>query len=44
VLNIERQMAQKMGVKDLAPEVAQLSQQTSIDEVAQTIKESIQAE
>jgi uncharacterized membrane protein len=44
VLNVQRQMAQKMGVKELAPEVAQLSQQTSIDEVAQTIKESIQSE
>jgi uncharacterized membrane protein len=44
VLNIERQMALKLGVKDLGPEVAQLSQQTSIDEVAQTIKESIQTE
>ena len=44
MLNIERQMAQRLGVKDLSPEVVQLSQQTSIDEVAQTIKESIQSE
>src|ERR1700760_4068809 len=36
MLNIERQMAQRLGVKDLSPEVVQLSQQTSIDEVAQT--------
>jgi uncharacterized membrane protein len=44
VLNIQRQMAQKMGVKELGADVAQLSQQTSIDEVAQTIKESIQTD
>jgi uncharacterized membrane protein len=44
VLNIQRQMAQKMGVKELGPDIAQLSQQTSIDEVAQTIKESIQSD
>jgi uncharacterized membrane protein len=44
VLNVQRQMAQKMGVHELSPEVAQLSQQTSIDEVAQTIKESIQSD
>jgi uncharacterized membrane protein len=44
VLNIQRQIAQKMGVKELGADVAQLSQQTSIDEVAQTIKESIQTD
>jgi uncharacterized membrane protein len=44
VLNVQRQMALKMGVTDFNPEVVQLSQQTSIDEVAQTIQESIQSD
>jgi uncharacterized membrane protein len=44
VLNIQRQMAQKMGVQELGADVAQLSQQTSIDEVAQTIQQSIQTD
>lgn len=44
VLNLQRQMALKMGVTEFNPEIAQLSQQTSIDEVAQTIQESIQHE
>jgi len=42
VLNVQRQMALKMGVTEFNPEITQLSQQTSIDEVAQTIQESIQ--
>ena len=46
VLNIQRQIAVKIGLPELTanPEIAQLSQQTSIDEVAQTIKESIQTD
>jgi uncharacterized membrane protein len=42
VLELQREMALKLGVTKLNPEITQLSQQTSIDEVAQTIKESIQ--
>lgn len=42
VLNLEQEMAKKMGMREIAPEIAQLGQQTSIDEVAETIKESIQ--
>jgi uncharacterized membrane protein len=44
VLNLQQEMAKKMGVKEIAPEIAQLSQETSIDEVAQNIKESIQTD
>jgi uncharacterized membrane protein len=43
VLSVDQKMAQNMGLHKIAadPEIAQLSQQTSIDEVAQTIKESL---
>ena len=44
VLNEQRQIALKLGVTELNPEITQLSQQTSIDEVAQTIQESIQGD
>ena len=46
VLSVDRQMAQSMGLHKVASdrEVTQLSQQTSIDEVAQIIKESLTAE
>jgi uncharacterized membrane protein len=43
VLGVDRQMAETMGLEHIASdqEVAQLSEQTSIDEVAQIIKESL---
>ena len=44
VLDIQRQIARKIGLPDMNPELAQLSQQTSIDEVAQNIKESMQGD
>jgi uncharacterized membrane protein len=46
VLQLERQIAAKAGLPKLATdaEIAQLSQKTSIDEVANTIKESLPAE
>jgi uncharacterized membrane protein len=45
VLNVQRQLAMKADLPELPNkiEIAQLSQQTSIDEVAQSIKESLQA-
>jgi uncharacterized membrane protein len=45
VLNVQRQLAVKAHLPELPNnvEIAQLSQQTSIDEVAQSIKESLQA-
>jgi uncharacterized membrane protein len=44
VLNVQRQLALKADLPELPNnvEIAQLSQQTSIDEVAQSIKESLQ--
>jgi uncharacterized membrane protein len=44
VLNVQRQLAVKADLPELPnnAEIAQLSQQTSIDEVAQSIKESFQ--
>jgi uncharacterized membrane protein len=46
VLNVQRQIAVKIGLPELTSdsEITQLSKQTSIDEVAQTIKESLQAD
>jgi uncharacterized membrane protein len=46
VLQIERQMAGRLGLADLAKdaEINQLSQKTSIDEVAQSLKESLPPE
>ena len=43
VLGVDRQMAQSMGLDKIAAdqEITQLSEQTSIDEVAQIIKESL---
>ncbi len=43
VLSIERQLAAKMGLKDVArdSDIEQLSQQTSIDEMAQTLQEHL---
>jgi uncharacterized protein YecA (UPF0149 family) len=44
VLNVQRQLAIEAELPELPnnDEIAQLSQQTSIDEVAQSIKESLQ--
>jgi len=46
VLSMDRQMAKSMGLHDVAAdeEVTQLSQQTSIGQVAQVIKESLPKE
>ena len=46
VLGMDRQMARSMGLHDIAAdkEVTQLSQQTSIDQVAQIIKENLPKE
>jgi uncharacterized membrane protein len=46
VLGMDRQMAQSMGLHNVAAdkEVTQLSQQTSIDEVAQIIKDNLPTE
>jgi len=46
VLNLQKRMAQRSGLTDLVgdAEIAQLSQQTSIDEMAQTIRETLPAE
>ena len=46
VLNIERQIADRMGLPELATdeEIIQLSEKTSIDDVAQSLKESLPAE
>jgi uncharacterized membrane protein len=46
VLGIEREIAQRMGLKEIAnaEEITELSEQTSIDQVAQTIKENLQSE
>jgi uncharacterized membrane protein len=46
VLQIERQIAAKVGLAEVArdAEITQLSQKTSIEEVAQTIKESMPSE
>jgi uncharacterized membrane protein len=46
VLNVQKQMAVKSGLPEFTKddEVAQLSKQTSIDEVAQTIKDSLQGD
>lgn len=42
-LGLERQIAERLGLQRLAddPEITELSQHTSIDNVAQTIKESL---
>jgi len=46
VLGMQREMAQSMGLHEIATdrEVTQLSQQTSIDEVAHIIKETLPTE
>jgi uncharacterized membrane protein len=46
VLNVQRRISAEMGLPEHTSdsEIAQLSQQTSIDEVAHTIKESLPAE
>ena len=44
VLNVQRQIARKIGLTEFDPEIAELSRKTSIDEVAQTIQASIQSE
>jgi uncharacterized membrane protein len=46
VLGVDRQVAKSMGLHQVAAdeEVAQLSQQTSIDEVAQIIRDTLPAE
>jgi uncharacterized membrane protein len=46
VLGMERQIAERMGLHKIAQdqEIHQLSQQTSIDEVAQIIQESLPTE
>lgn len=46
VLQLERQMAAKAGLTNLSAdeEIAKLSQKTSIDEMAETIKESLSGE
>ena len=46
VLGVDRQMAQRMGLHGVASdeEITQLSQETSIDAVAQTIRDSLPAE
>jgi uncharacterized membrane protein len=43
VLGVERQLAGRLGLKDITSdaEIEQLSQQTSIDEVAQTLQEHL---
>jgi uncharacterized membrane protein len=43
VLGVERQLAGRLGLKDVTAnaEIEQLSQQTSIDEVAQTLQEHL---
>jgi hypothetical protein len=43
---MDRQIAKQMGLEKVAnsPEVRELSQHTSIDDVAQTIKDSLPAE
>jgi hypothetical protein len=43
---MERQIAERLGLQKLADdrEITQLSQHTSIDDVAQTIKESLPLE
>ena len=45
-LGMERQIAERLGLQNLADdrEITQLSQHTSIEEVAQTIKESLPLE
>jgi uncharacterized membrane protein len=46
VLQIERQIADRVGLKEVAKnaEITELSQQTSIDDVAQIVKESMPSE
>jgi uncharacterized membrane protein len=46
VLGMERQIAERMGLHKIVedPEISQLSQQTSIDEVAQIIQDTLPAE
>jgi uncharacterized membrane protein len=46
VLQIERQIAAKVGLSEVAKdaEITQLSQKTSIDDVAQSLKESMPSE
>ncbi len=46
VLGVDRQMAQKMGLHKIAAdaEISQLSEQTQIDEVAQSIQEALPKE
>jgi uncharacterized membrane protein len=46
VLAVEREIAQRLGLHQVAKDeqIEQLSQQTSIDDVAQTIKESLPGE
>ena len=46
VLGMDREMAQRMGMHDIAGdrEITQLSEQTSIDEVVQSIKETLPME
>ncbi|MBA3916924.1 MAG: DUF1003 domain-containing protein, partial [Acidobacteriales bacterium] len=46
VLSMDRQIAERVGLQKVANdvEIQQLSQHTSIDDVAQTIKESLPSE
>jgi len=46
VLGVDRQVAQTMGLHKIASdqEISQLSEQTSIDEVAQIIKDTFPSE
>jgi uncharacterized membrane protein len=46
VLGVERQLAGKMGLRDVATdaEIERMSQQTSIDEMARTVKEHLSDE
>jgi len=46
VLQIERQIADRVGLKEVAKDAAitELSQKTSIDDVAQIVKESMPSE
>jgi hypothetical protein len=46
VLNLQRQVAARSGLPELTSdaEIAQLSQTTSIDQVAETIRESLPSE
>ncbi|WP_263357223.1 DUF1003 domain-containing protein [Acidicapsa ligni] len=46
VLSVDRQIAERMGLREIADdeEIAEMSQQTSIDDVADTIKEILPTE